>query len=127
MDARRDRGASAVNLISYAQNGEDIMLWRALSDVERGCYVDVGAQDPVSDSVTKLFYEHGWRGINIEPVAHWFSRLQTDRPKDINLRLLVGSETGENTIYEVVDTGLSTTDPALAEQYREEEIGRANV
>ena len=107
-----------MNLISYAQNGEDIMLWRALSDVERGCYVDVGAQDPVSDSVTKLFYEHGWRGINIEPVAHWFSRLEMDRPEDINLRLLVGSRAGENTIYEVVGTGLSTTDRSLANSYR---------
>jgi hypothetical protein len=32
--------------ISYAQNYEDVMLWRALRDVEKGFYVDVGAADP---------------------------------------------------------------------------------
>ena len=51
------------HLISYAQNFEDIMLWRALARVEGGCYIDVGAQSPHVDSVSKVFYEHGWRGI----------------------------------------------------------------
>ena len=32
--------------ISYAQNYEDVILWRALRDVEQGFYVDVGAADP---------------------------------------------------------------------------------
>ena len=32
--------------ISYAQNYEDVILWRALRDVEHGFYVDVGAADP---------------------------------------------------------------------------------
>lgn len=109
-----------MTLISYAQNGEDIMLWRALSDIEHGCYVDVGAQDPVDDSVTKFFYQRGWRGINVEPVAHWFGRLAEDRPDDTNVRLLMGSAEAESTIYEVVGTGLSTTDSALAERYRRE-------
>lgn len=107
-----------MTLISYAQNGEDIMLWRALSDVEQGFYVDIGAQDPISHSVTKFFYECGWRGINVEPVAHWFSRLQEDRPEDTNLQILVGSEETEHAFFEVADTGLSTTSAELAESYR---------
>lgn len=103
-----------MTLVSYAQNYEDIMLLRALGDVERGFYVDVGAQDPVEDSVTKLFYELGWRGVNIEPVRHWYERLLQDRPEDINLRLLVTDQPGTATFYEVTDTGLSTMDGALA-------------
>ena len=41
-----------MTFISYAQNFEDVMLWRALKHVEKGFYVDVGAQDPVVDSVS---------------------------------------------------------------------------
>ena len=35
------------------------MLYRALGDVDRGVYIDIGAQDPDIDSVSKAFYERG--------------------------------------------------------------------
>ena len=66
------------HLISYAQNFEDIMLWRALARVEGGCYIDVGAQSPHVDSVSKVFYEHGWRGIHVEPMAMYAEELQRE-------------------------------------------------
>ena len=40
--------------ISYAQNFEDIFLAGILKDIENGFYVDVGANHPVQDSVTKI-------------------------------------------------------------------------
>ena len=43
------------------------MLRRALMGVTKGFYIDVGAGDPVVNSVTAAFYAAGWRGINIEP------------------------------------------------------------
>ncbi len=60
--------------ISYAQNREDVVLQRALSGVQRGRYVDVGANDPTEDSVSKAFYEAGWRGITVEPVHEFAER-----------------------------------------------------
>ena len=60
-------GADGERLVSYAQHGEDIVLWRAFRNQKTGTYVDVGAFDPTYDSVTRLFYERGWRGINIDP------------------------------------------------------------
>ena len=57
-----------MRLISYAQHTEEILLWRALSNAENGFYIDVGANDPITDSVTNLFYDNNWRGINIEPL-----------------------------------------------------------
>jgi hypothetical protein len=65
----------ASGIISHAQNHEDILLWRALHDVEDGFYLDVGAQDPSYDSVTRAFYDRGWRGINIEPATGYFEKL----------------------------------------------------
>jgi len=56
-----------MTFISYAQNYEDVMLWRALKHVERGFYIDVGACSPDQHSVTRAFYEKGWHGINVEP------------------------------------------------------------
>jgi FkbM family methyltransferase len=103
--------------ISYAQNYEDIMLLRALAGVERGFYIDVGAQDPIGDSVTKAFYERGWHGINIEPVTHWFQRLQADRPHDINLQLAVSDSPGQLHLFEVQGSGLSTVDPEFAKRH----------
>ena len=33
-------------MISYAQNFEDVMLWRALRHVPKGFYIDVDAHEP---------------------------------------------------------------------------------
>lgn len=107
-------------IVSYAQNGEDILLWRALKHVGQGFYIDVGAQDPVEFSVTKAFYELGWHGINIEPVSQWHERLLRDRPHDINLRLAVSSQPGKVQLFEVEDTGLSTVDPDVAHRHESE-------
>ena len=95
--------------ISYAQNREDVLLWRALKDVERGFYIDAGAADPVIDSVTHAFYEHGWHGINVEPDPSLFDRLVRERPRDINLRVGLAEQPGEGILHTVgVRTGLST-------------------
>ncbi len=108
-----------MSFISYAQNNEDVMLYRALREVKEGFYIDVGAQDPVIDSVTKAFYERGWRGINIEPNEEYFSKLQDDRPHDINMLTAVGCELGAISFYEVVHTGLSTTNAVYARGHAE--------
>jgi FkbM family methyltransferase len=109
----------AMTFVSYAQNFEDVMLHRALAHVKHGFFVDVGAQHPSDDSVTKAFSLRGWRGINIEPVPHWYNLLVEDRLYDINLNIAVGAGDGL-TIFEVEDTGWSTADRALADQYRAE-------
>lgn len=109
-----------MTMISYAQNFEDVMLSRALADVEQGFYIDVGANDPGIDSVTQAFYDRGWNGINIEPVAQYHRLLCSERARDVNLQLAAGAEEGVLRFYEVADTGLSTADPVLAAHYREQ-------
>jgi len=95
--------------LSYAQNLEDVILWRVFSDVECGVYIDVGANGPVVDSVTKLFYDAGWRGVNIEPILSSYEELGEHRPGDINIRKCATSEDGQKlTILKVESTGLST-------------------
>ena len=106
-----------MTFISYAQNFEDIMLWRALKHIEKGFYIDVGANDPMIDSVTLAFYERGWRGINIEPMRQYYDRLCADRPEDINLPVAVADTKGELTLFDIPDTGLSTMDRTIAQAH----------
>jgi hypothetical protein len=74
--------------ISYAQNGEDIVLYRAFGQQSEGFYIDIGANDPDTCSVTRLFSEAGWRGINVEPVPALAERLRTVRPREARPREL---------------------------------------
>lgn len=105
--------------ISYAQNQEDVMLYRALRDVKQGFYIDVGAQDPVLNSVTKAFYDRGWNGINIEPITEYFQKLQLERPHDTNLATAVAREAGVVDFFEVTDKRLSTTSVDYARRHAE--------
>ena len=95
------------------------MLWRALKHVENGFYIDVGANDPTLYSVTRAFYDKGWRGVNLEPVAKFFNRLAAQRPRDINLQIGAGDVAGSFTFFDIPDTGLATSDPAIAKKHQE--------
>jgi len=95
-------------MISYAQNFEDVILWRALKRVKNGFYIDVGAYDPTQDSVTKFFYDNGWSGINIDPVTPYYNKFQLERPRDINLNLLISDKEGETAFFENSKTGISS-------------------
>ncbi len=108
-----------MNVVSYAQNFEDVILWRAFSNVDVGFYVDVGANSPTHESVTKHFYDAGWSGINIEPIADWFDELAKHRPRDTNLAVCASDSTGEIEILDVHETGLSTKNLDLRKFYEE--------
>ncbi|MCU1393899.1 MAG: methyltransferase FkbM family [Ilumatobacteraceae bacterium] len=83
---------------SFSQNSEDIVLARGLpGDV--GFYVDIGAYDPDVESVTKLFYERGWRGINVDPVATFIDRFDAERPRDINICAAICEDDGDQSIW----------------------------
>ena len=85
---------------SYAQYLEDLILYCALKDVDEGFYIDVGANDPTDMSVTKFFYDRGWRGINIEPLPDKCALLAEMRPRDINLCVGLGAERGKLDMFE---------------------------
>lgn len=106
-----------MTFISYAQNFEDVMLWRALKHIENGFYIDVGAWSPDIDSVTRAFYERGWRGINVEPNPDAHTQLLARRTRDINLRIAIGEKPGTQTMSIVADTGLSTLDETIAQKH----------
>ena len=98
--------------ISYAQNREDVVLARALADIDEGFYVDVGAAHPVIDSVTNRFYKQGWWGINIEPDPRHAFKLRNQRVRDINLACAIGDAQGPFWLSQ--DPSSSSTDLGFA-------------
>ncbi|MFT3853917.1 MAG: FkbM family methyltransferase [Ilumatobacteraceae bacterium] len=99
---------SKLMFVSYAQNGEDVVLHRVLRDIDEGRYVDVGAADPTWFSVTKAFYDRGWSGLNIEPSPRLAEQLASERPRDTTWQGAAADYEGESIFHVVADTGLST-------------------
>ncbi len=95
--------------VSYAQNGEDVVLFRALRKIDNGRYVDVGANDPVDFSITYAFYQRGWSGITIDPVHAYAEKLRAVRPRDVVVEVAISDDpSGSVTLHQIADTGLST-------------------
>lgn len=116
--AHMQRMASdTMSFISYAQNYEDLMLWRALKHVDKGFYIDVGANDPEDDSVTKAFYDRGWHGINVEPLAEHHADLLRARPRDINSACAAGAYAGEVDIWTCDIRGWATASADVMTQH----------
>lgn len=109
----------AMSFVSYAQNYEDVMLWRALRGVQSGVYIDVGAWSPDLDSVTKAFSERGWYGINVEPNPIYFAELVERRPNDINLDIAIGDHDGMISMSFIPESGLSTAEEQFIHNYED--------
>ena len=112
-----NRGRLLMGIVSYAQNFEDVILWRALHDVSQGFYIDIGAQHPIVDSVSKAFYEHGWRGVHVEPTTEHANLLRADRPDETVIQAVVADHPGVIHFYEIPGGGLSTARKEIAEEH----------
>jgi FkbM family methyltransferase len=93
---------------SYSQEGEDRILKRVFEGKNNGFYVDVGAHHPKRFSNTYLFYQMGWRGINIEPNPDAISLFKKYRPGDINLQLGISDKDDQLIYYIFNDSALNT-------------------
>ena len=79
-----------MTFLSYSAGAEDAVLWRALRHVAAGTYVDVGATDADRGSVTRAFYDRGWRGTNLAATVEAAARLSAARPLDRTLPCSAG-------------------------------------
>lgn len=101
---------------SFAQEGEDRVLWRMIGGERDGFYVDVGAHHPRRFSNTYLFYLHGWRGINIDPNPDAAAQFARARPRDIHLSIGISDAPGTLTYHRFDEPALNTFDEALAKK-----------
>ncbi len=103
---------------SNAQNREDVLLWRALHDITDGRYVDVGANHPRLDSVSRAFYDRGWRGITVEPMPTFAALHRDERPEDLLVEAAITDSSGGSIVmHEFEGTGLSTLIDAIGAKH----------
>lgn len=96
-------------LVSYSMPSqmEDVILYNVFSETDDIFYIDVGSNDPLVDSVTKLLYDtKNARGINIEPQQWLINFTNRERKRDINICLGVGEQEKTSDFY--IQGGLST-------------------
>lgn len=104
--------------VYYSQNMEDLIISSFLPNKQDGFYIDIGAHDPDHFSVTKLFYQAGWKGINVEPQPDLYKKLARERPRDINLNLAISNKSGLLKLRQYPDgSGLSTLSEAMKKSY----------
>ena len=107
-------------LMSYSQQGEDLVLNRYFNNKSTGYYIDIGAHHPKRFSNTAYFYKKGWHGINIDANFEIMRIFDSDRKRDINLALGVSLKEQVLKYYCFNDHAVSTFD----ESYMKERIAK---
>jgi FkbM family methyltransferase len=103
-------------VVSFSQEGEDLIIRRKLAGLERGFYVDVGAHHPTRFSNTMAFYRLGWRGMNIDADPDAIRLFERARPRDINVCAGVANSESNLTFHVFDEPAVSTFDAELADE-----------
>lgn len=103
-------------IISFSQEGEDLILARIFERKTKGFYVDVGAYHPIRFSNTHFFYKKGWRGINIDPMPGGMKTFDEIRPQDINIEAAVSDLEVELDYYSFNEGALNTFSDKLMKE-----------
>ncbi|MGH1344991.1 MAG: FkbM family methyltransferase [Nannocystales bacterium] len=90
--------------VTYAQQGEDLMLMQALSmlGVTKPRYLDIGAFHPTIGSNTYLAYLSGGQGVLVEPNPPMAKMLSEVRPRDVVVNAGVGVGEAESAPYYLI-------------------------
>jgi len=103
---------------SYAQNGEDVILNRVLGNITAGSYVEVGANHPRIDSISRSFYERGWSGLEIDPNPTFAALFREERPRDFFIEAAItDAEEATVTFHMIEGTGLSTLVDSVSQDH----------
>jgi hypothetical protein len=122
----------------YSQFGEDAVaygyfrgqtwvLGQRMALPKNGFFVDIGAYSPTSGSNTHVFYEAGWRGINIDAAPGAMKPFNAVRRRDINLNVAVGSQEGRVRFWcWGIPSVFNTADEKVAQE-RTELLGKPQL
>lgn len=86
--------------------------------MQHGCYIDVGAHDPRCKSVSRGFYERGWRGVHFEPNPAYAEKIRRDRPDEVVHEVALSNREGTVRFVVTNASGMSTGALELVDAYR---------
>lgn len=107
-------------VISFSQEGEDLLLLQVFSGVSAGFYVDVGAHHPRRFSNTHLLYLQGWRGINIDATEECIELFRGARTRDLNLVAAIADDRRWCELHVFDEPALNTLNESLSESRQSE-------
>jgi len=110
----RDMLPGSLGRVSFAQEGEDLVLARMFEHQATGTYVDVGAHHPIRFSNTYLLHRRGWRGVNIDAAPGSMKAFARLRPDDINLEVGVTAHEETRAFHVFNEAALNTFDAERA-------------
>jgi len=85
----------------FASHGQDEYIAnQLLPNVERGVFIEIGANDGVSLSNTYYLEKRGWSGVVIEPLPNAFKKLEEAR-RCMKVNACICNYDGETTFLEI--------------------------
>ncbi|MBV1905428.1 MAG: FkbM family methyltransferase [Pseudomonadales bacterium] len=93
-----------------------MILRRLFENRPNGFYIDVGSHHPKRFSNTYFFYKRGWHGINIDAMPGSMKLFEKFRPRDTNLEVGVGSNSGMMNFHIFNEPALSGFSHSLSEE-----------
>jgi len=84
---------------SYSSSAQDIIIDHFFKDKSKGVYIDVGCYHPYKGNNTKVLYDRGWSGINIDLDFHTIDLFNHVRRRDENICAAISEEEGEKELF----------------------------
>ena len=84
---------------SYSGGAQDLIIDRFFKNNKKGVYIDVGCYHPFNGNNTKLLYDKGWSGINIDLDFHTIDFFNYIRKRDENINIAISDVEGEQELY----------------------------
>lgn len=102
---------------SYSFEGSDVIAASLLRSVDKGIYIDVGANHPRLQNNTSYFYQQGWHGLAIDGNEEFEKLWLHNRPRDIFVTALVSASIKEVEFAIYPDNKLSSMDSSAIQRY----------
>lgn len=84
---------------SYSGSAQDLIINHFFKKKKEGFYIDVGCYHPYNNNNTRLFYERGWCGINIDLDYHSIDFFNFVRKRDENINIAISNDETEKDFY----------------------------
>ena len=84
---------------SYSSSSQDLIISHFFRNIKNGIYIDVGCYHPYIGNNTKLLYDKGWSGINIDLDFHTIDFFNYARRRDENIEIAISDSEEEKNLY----------------------------
>ena len=84
---------------SYSGGAQDLIINYFFKNKKKGIYIDVGCYHPYNGNNTKLLYDKGWSGINIDLDFHTIDFFNFVRKGDENINIAISDKEGVKDLY----------------------------